>query len=47
MPTLLRFLFLLALLGGLAFIGMAALVAFVEPEPREMSQPIPPASLNK
>jgi len=47
MPTLLRFLFLLALLGGLAFIGMSALVAFVEPEPREMSQPIPPASLNK
>jgi hypothetical protein len=47
MPTLLRFLFLLALLGGLAFLGMAALVAFVEPEPREMSQPVPPASLNK
>lgn len=47
MPTLLRFLFLLALLGGLAFLGMAALVAFVEPAPREMSQPIPPATLNK
>ena len=47
MPTLLRFLFLLALLGGLAFLGMAALVAFVEPQPREMSQPVPPASLNK
>jgi hypothetical protein len=47
MPTLLRFLFLLAVLGGLAFLGMAALVAFVEPQPREMSQPIPPASLNK
>ena len=47
MPSLFRFLFVLALLGGAAFVGMAALVAFVEPQPREISQPVPPALLNK
>jgi hypothetical protein len=47
MPSLFRFLFIIGLLAGVAFIGMAALVAFVEPQPREMSQPIPPAVLNK
>jgi phage shock protein PspC (stress-responsive transcriptional regulator) len=47
MPSLIRFLFVLALVAGTAFVGMAALVAFVEPQPREISQPIPPAALNK
>jgi len=47
MPSLFRFLFVLGLIAGAAFVGMAALVAFVEPQPREMSQPIPPAVLNK
>ena len=47
MPSLFRFLFVLGLIGGAAFVGMAALVAFVEPQPREMSQPISPALLNK
>ena len=47
MPSLFRFLFFVALLAGAAFIGMAALVAFVEPQPREMSQPIPSSALNK
>jgi phage shock protein PspC (stress-responsive transcriptional regulator) len=47
MPSLIRFLFVIALVAGAAFVGMAALVAFVEPQPREISQPIPPATLNK
>jgi hypothetical protein len=47
MPSLFRFLFIVALLGGAVFVGMAALVAFVEPAPREITQPIAPGALNK
>ncbi len=47
MPSLFRFVFLVGLLAGAAFVGMAALVAFVEPQPRQISQPISPAVLNK
>jgi hypothetical protein len=47
MPSLFRFLFLIGLVAGAVFVGMAALVAFVEPQPREISQPISPAVLNK
>jgi hypothetical protein len=31
----------------MVFAGMVALVTFVNPEPREISQTIPPARLNK
>jgi hypothetical protein len=47
MPSLIRFLFLLGLLGGAVFVATAALVAFVEPQPREITQPINPELLNK
>jgi hypothetical protein len=47
MPSLLRFLFVLGLLAAGGFVAMAALVAFVEPQPREIVQPLPPAALNK
>jgi hypothetical protein len=47
MPSLLRFLFFIGLLAGAAFVGMAALVAFVEPQPHEISQPLAPGALNK
>lgn len=47
MPSLIRFLLIVGFLAGLVYGGMIALVAFVEPQPREMSQPIPPARLNK
>ncbi len=47
MPSLFRFLFLVGLFAGLVYAGMIALVTFVEPQPREMSQTIPPARLNK
>ncbi|ACK50793.1 conserved hypothetical protein [Methylocella silvestris BL2] len=47
MPSLFRFLVVLALIAGAIFAGMLALVAFVQPEPREISQTIPPQRLNK
>ena len=45
MPTLFRFIFVLAVLGGLVFAGMWALATFVEPQPREMSVTIPSSRL--
>lgn len=45
MPTLFRFLVFLAILGGLVFGGMIALVTFVKPVPREMVEIVPPAKL--
>lgn len=45
MPTLFRFLAVLAVLAGLVFGGMLALVMFVQPEPREMIEVIPPSRL--
>lgn len=45
MPTLFRFLAVIAVLAGLVFGGMLALVMFVQPEPREMIEVIPPSRL--
>ena len=45
MPTLFRFLVVLAVLGGLGFAAMFALATFVEPEPREMTVTIPNSRL--
>ncbi len=45
MPTLFRFVAFLAILGGLVFGGMVALVTFVTPEPREITETVPPAKL--
>jgi hypothetical protein len=47
MPSLIRFLLLAGILAGIIYGGMIALVTLVEPQPREMSQTIPPARLNK
>lgn len=44
-PTLFRFIAFLAIIGGLVFGGMIALVTFVQPEPREMVEIVPPAKL--
>ena len=41
MPSLLRFLVILAILGGLVLAAMVALVTFVEPQEREMTQTVP------
>jgi hypothetical protein len=46
-PTLFKFLTLLAVIGGLVFGGMVALVTFVKPEPREMVEVVPPSKLQK
>lgn len=47
MPSLMRFLLVLGALAALAWGAMAALVAFVEPQPREMSQTLPSNRLNR
>lgn len=45
MPTLFRLLISLLFLGGLAYAGMIALVAFVEPSPKEVTIRIPQRDL--
>ncbi|MCI0465629.1 MAG: histidine kinase [Beijerinckiaceae bacterium] len=47
MPSLIRFLVIIGILAGIVYAGMVALVTFVEPQPREMTQTIPPSKLNK
>ena len=47
MPSLLRFLAVLTVLGGLGFATMLALVTFVEPQPREMTQTVPSSRFAK
>jgi hypothetical protein len=46
MPSLIRFLVIVGVCVGAAYAGMIALVNFVQPEPREMTQTIPPQKLN-
>lgn len=41
MPTLFRFLVVVAVLAGIGFAAMYFLASFVEPEPRDMSVTIP------
>jgi hypothetical protein len=45
LPTLLRFLVVIAILAGLVYAGMFALATFVQPEPREMTTTIPASRL--
>jgi hypothetical protein len=47
MPSLIRLLFVLGLLGGLAYGGIVLLAMFVEPKPREITVTIPQDRLNK
>lgn len=47
MPTLFRFIVFLAIIGGLIFAGMVALVTFVQPEQREMVEIVPPTKLQQ
>ncbi|MCA0279087.1 MAG: histidine kinase [Proteobacteria bacterium] len=46
MPTLFRFLVTLAVLAGIVYGAMFALVMFVEPKKSEISVRIPPEKLN-
>ncbi len=47
LPSLFRFLFIVGFLAALVWGGMFALVTFVEPTPREMTQTIPAQKLNQ
>jgi hypothetical protein len=47
MPSLIRLLFVLGLLSGIAYGGIVSLATFVQPQPREMSVTIPQDRLNK
>jgi hypothetical protein len=47
MPSLLRLLFVLGLLGGLAYGGIVSLALLVQPQQREMSVTVPHERLNK
>ncbi len=47
MPSLFRFLLIVAILGGIVWGGMQALVTFVEPQQRDMSQTLPASKLNR
>ncbi len=46
MPSLIRFIFILAVLGGIGFGAMFALAVLVEPTPREMTVRIPNDRMN-
>ena len=47
MPSLLRLLVILGVLGGLTYVAMFTLAHFVQPKSREMSVTIPPERLLK
>ena len=46
MPSLIRFLVFCAVLAGLAYGAMFALVAYVEPQPKEVQIRVPTNKLN-
>ena len=46
-PAILRFLLIIGVVVGLVWGAMVALVSFVQPEPREMTQTLAPNRLNK
>ncbi len=45
MPSIIRFLLIVGLLAGSVYGGMLALVAWYEPEPREITVTIPSSRL--
>jgi hypothetical protein len=47
LPTLFRLLFIIAVIGGLIYGGMIALVTYVHVQPREIIQTVPPSKLEK
>jgi len=46
MPSLIRFIVIVALIGGAGYAAMVGLAIFVEPTPREMSVLIPSDKMN-
>ena len=47
MPTLLRFLTVVAVIGGLVYGGIFALATFFDPEPREITVTVPQDKFQK
>lgn len=47
MPSLLRFVFVLAVLGGLVSGSLYVLATYFEPEPKEISKPLRNVKLKK
>jgi hypothetical protein len=47
MPSLIRLLLVLGLLGGLAYGAIVVLAMFVDPKPREITVTVPQDRLNK
>jgi hypothetical protein len=47
MPSLFRFLFVLAVLGAMAFGGLYVLATHFEPEQQEVSKPLPGVKIRK
>jgi hypothetical protein len=47
MPSLIRFLTLVAVIAGLIYGGIFALATFFDPEPREITVTIPPDKFQK
>ncbi|MBI3701192.1 MAG: histidine kinase [Afipia sp.] len=47
MPSLFRFLTVVAIIGGLIYGGIYALANFVNPKPREMTVSVPPDKFYK
>lgn len=47
MPSLIRFLIIVGTIAAIVYGAMIALVAFVTPQPREMTYTIPAQRLNK
>ncbi len=45
MPSIVRFLVFLLVIGGLGFAAVFALATFVEPEPREVTISVPSSRL--
>ena len=47
MPSLFRFLLVIAILAGIVYGGMLALATFVQPQQRDMTQIVPPSKFAK
>ena len=47
MPTLFRLLFIIAVIVGLVYGGMIALVTYVHVQPREITETVPASKLEK
>jgi hypothetical protein len=46
-PSLFRFLLIVGVLAAAVYGSMIALVTFVQPQPREITETVPPARLNR